>query len=189
LPADLFEIWNPEDPTKGEFHIRYYTVNTPQGMEKVRYKIWGGPAEGNAVSPETFEAIQLVFLGALRDVETEMRPMKTSRLASLFGSVTNTPESRNEIIDVLRKANDDILAKQSVKKVREIVNDNLAIVVVALFPVIWTIALLNHTAYHWFFTYRISMITSFASIIVSIYIFQPRKKKKKKYKPEKLRII
>lgn len=126
LPADLFEIWNPEDPTKGEFHIRYSTVNTPQGMEKVRYKIWGGPAEGNAVSPETFEAIQLVFLGALRDVETEMRPMKTSRLASLFGSVTNTPESRNEIIDVLRKANDDILGKQSVKKVREIVNDNLS---------------------------------------------------------------
>lgn len=81
------------------------------------------------------------------------------------------------------------LRYRKVKTLREIVNDNLAIVVVALFPVIWTIALLNHTAYHWFFTYRISMITSFASIIVSIYMFQPRKKKKKKYKPEKLRII
>lgn len=126
LPADLFELWNPEDPTKGEFHIRYYTVKTPQGVEKVRYKIWGGPIEGNTVSSETFEAIQLVFLGALRDVETEMRPIKSSRLASLLGSVTNTPESRNEIVDVLRKANDDILAKQSVKKVREIVNDNLS---------------------------------------------------------------
>lgn len=126
LPADLFELWNPEDPTKGEFHIRYYTVKTPQGLEKVRYKIWGGPIEGNTVSSETFEAIQLVFLGALRDVETEMRPIKSSRLASLLGSVTNTPESRNEIVDVLRKANDDILAKQSVKKVREIVNDNLS---------------------------------------------------------------
>lgn len=126
LPADLFELWNPEDPTKGEFHIRYYTVKTPQGIEKVRYKIWGGPVEGNTVSSETFEAIQLVFLGALRDVENEMRPIKSSRLASLLGSVTNTPESRNEIVDVLRKANDDILAKQSVKKVREIVNDNLS---------------------------------------------------------------
>jgi Ca2+/Na+ antiporter len=81
------------------------------------------------------------------------------------------------------------LRYRKIKTLREIVNDNLAVLVVALFPVIWTIALLNHTAYHWFFTYRISMITSFASIIVSIYIFQPRKKKKKKYKPEKLRII
>lgn len=126
LPADLFELWNPEDPTKGEFHIHYYTVKTPQGIEKVRYKIWGGPAEGNTVSSETFEAIQLVFLGALRDVETEMRPIKSSRLASLLGSVTKTPESRNEIVDVLRKANTDILEKQSVKKVREIVNENLS---------------------------------------------------------------
>ena len=25
VPPDLFEIWNPEDDTKGEFHIRFYT--------------------------------------------------------------------------------------------------------------------------------------------------------------------
>ena len=81
------------------------------------------------------------------------------------------------------------LRYKKIKTLREITNDNLAIFIVALFPVIWTIILSNHTEFHWFFTYRISLITAFASTMISIYMFEPRKKKKKKYKPEKLRII
>ena len=59
ISPDFFEIWDPEDPSKGEFHIRYYTVNAPEGKEKIRYNIWGGPVEGNPVSADIFEAIQL----------------------------------------------------------------------------------------------------------------------------------
>ena len=81
------------------------------------------------------------------------------------------------------------LRYRKIRPLREIVNDNLATFIVALFPVIWTIVLLNHTGFHWFFTYRITIIMSFASTMISIYMFEPRKKKKKKYKPEKLRII
>ena len=66
------------------------------------------------------------------------------------------------------------------KPLRRLVNDNLAIFVVGLFPVIWTIALLNHTSFHWFFTYRISMISALACEIMSIYMFEPRKKKRRK---------
>ncbi len=53
VPPDFFEIWNPEDNTKGEFHIRYFTVQTKDGKEKIRYQIWGGPVEGNKISAET----------------------------------------------------------------------------------------------------------------------------------------
>lgn len=124
--ADFFEIWNPEDTSKGEFHIRYYTVKTPEGKEKVRYSIWGGPVEGNPVSAEIFEAIQLVFLGALRDAETEMRPARSSKLASLFGTATNTDEAKAEIIDVFRRANGEILTKEPLIRVGKIVNENLS---------------------------------------------------------------
>ena len=126
ITADFFEIWNPEDTSKGEFHIRYYTVKTPEGKEKVRYSIWGGPVEGNPVSAEIFEAIQLVFLGALRDAETEMRPARSSKLASLFGTVTNTDEAKAEIIDVFRRANGEILTKEPLIRVGKIVNENLS---------------------------------------------------------------
>lgn len=126
VSADFFEIWNPEDTTKGEFHIRYYTVNTPEGKEKVRYTIWGGPVEGNTVSTDTFEAIQLVFLGALRDAETEMRPARSSKLASLFSAIANTDEAKEEITAVFRAANGEILKKSPLIRVGEIVNDNLS---------------------------------------------------------------
>ena len=126
ITADFFEIWNPEDTSKGEFHIRYYTVKIPEGKEKVRYSIWGGPVEGNPVSAEIFEAIQLVFLGALRDAETEMRPARSSKLASLFGTATNTDEAKAEIIDVFRRANGEILTKEPLIRVGKIVNENLS---------------------------------------------------------------
>lgn len=126
VPADFFEIWNPEDTTKGEFHIRYYTVQTQEGKEKVRYSIWGGPVEGNTVSVDTFDAIQLVFLGALRDAETEMRPARASKLASLFSAVTSTDAEKDSVTDILRKANREILTNASLIRVGEIVNENLS---------------------------------------------------------------
>lgn len=126
ISPDFFEIWDPENPSKGEFHIRYYTIKTPEGKEKIRYNIWGGPVEGNPVSADIFEAIQLVFLGALRDAETEMRPSRSSKLASLFSTATNTDEAKEEIINVLRMANSEILKKDSLIRVGHIVNDNLS---------------------------------------------------------------
>lgn len=126
ISPDFFEIWDPENPSKGEFHIRYYTIKTPEGKEKIRYNIWGGPVEGNPVSADIFEAIQLVFLGALRDAETEMRPSRSSKLASLFSTATNTDEAKEEIINVLRMANSEILKRDSLIRVGHIVNDNLS---------------------------------------------------------------
>lgn len=126
VPPDFFEIWDPEDTSKGEFHVRYYTVKTPEGKEKVRYSIWGGPVEGNPLSADVFESIQLVCLGALRDAETEMRPARSSKLASLFGSATRTEKAKDEIIEILRRANGEILTKEPLIQVGKIVNDNLS---------------------------------------------------------------
>ena len=123
---DFFEIWDPENPQKGELHIRFYTVKTLEGKEKVRYSIWGGPVEGNKVSADLLESIQLVFLGALRDAETEMRPNRYSKLASLLETITNDNKDKEQIIDVFRKANEEILKKDSLLKVEQIVNDNIA---------------------------------------------------------------
>lgn len=126
IPADFFEIWNPEDISKGEFHVRYYTVKTPEGKEKVRYNIWGGPVEGNPLSADIFEAIQLVFLGALRDAGTEMRPARSSKLASLLGAVTTSDEAKAEITEILRRANAEILTKESLIRVGQLINENLS---------------------------------------------------------------
>lgn len=127
VPSDLFEIWNPEDKTKGEFHIRYFTIQTTDSKERIRYQIWGGPVEGNNISVETFEAIQISYLGALRDAESELKPSKSGRLANLFASIVNTDEEKEQVLAAARLANSNIEAQQSVSQLRDIINTNLAV--------------------------------------------------------------
>lgn len=126
VSKDLFEIWDTENPTKGEFHIQYYTVPGNNGLEKVRYKAWGGPVEGNTLSVETFDSLELVFLGALRDAENELKPSRSSKLANLLGTVADSNIAQQELVDILKKANADLLQKTAITKTRDIINTNLA---------------------------------------------------------------
>lgn len=127
VPPDLFEIWNPQDTTKGELHVRYYTVQTPDGKEKIRYQIWGGPVEGNPVSAETLEAIQIAYLGALRDAENELKPARAGKLATLFGSIVNTDEAKEQVLSAVKQANSNIEEQESVNQLRDIINSNLSV--------------------------------------------------------------
>lgn len=127
VPPDLFEIWNPEDNIKGEFHIRYFTVQTTDGKEKIRYQIWGGPVEGNNISAETLEAIQIAYLGALRDAESELKPARSGKLANLFSSIVNTDEAKEQVLAAVKLANSSIEAQQSVNQLRDIINANLSV--------------------------------------------------------------
>ena len=127
VPADLFEVWNPEDNAKGEFHIKYYAVPLTGGKEKIRYQIWGGPAEGNNLSPETLESIQTYYLGALRDAECELKPTRFGKLADLFGSIVNTDEAKEQVLAAVKLANANIEGQQSVNQLRDIINTNLSV--------------------------------------------------------------
>ncbi len=127
VPADLFEIWNPEDSKKGEFHIKFYAVQLPDGKEKIRYQIWGGPVQGNNISSETLEAIQTAYLGALRDAESELKPARSGKLANLFGSIVNTDEAKEQVLAAVRDANSNIEKQESVNQLRKIINKNLSV--------------------------------------------------------------
>lgn len=127
VPADLFEIWNPEDNEKGEFHIKYYAVPLTDGKEKIRYQIWGGPVEGNNLSSETLESIQNAYLGALRDAQSELKPTRSGKLANLFGSIVNTDEAKEQVLVVVKQANANIEEQQSVNQLRNIINANLSV--------------------------------------------------------------
>lgn len=128
VPPDLFEIWNPENTTKGEFHIRYYVVPSIDGREKVKFQTWGGPVEGNSISSETFDTIQLVYLGALRDAENELRPARTGKLSNLFSSVADTSDAKKQIVEAMRNANAEISEQAPVKQIQRIINENLSII-------------------------------------------------------------
>ena len=127
VPADFFEIWDPEDNTKGEFHIKYYSVRLPDGKEKIRYQIWGGPVEGNNLSSETLESIKTVYLSALRDSENELKPTRSGKLANLLSSIVNTDEAKEQILAAVKLANANIEGQQSVVQLQNIINTNLSV--------------------------------------------------------------
>lgn len=126
VPKNLIEIWNPEDPSTGEFHLRFYTDITPVGAEKVKYRAWGGKTEGNPITSDTFDAMNIAFLGALRDAGNEMRPSRTSKLANLLTSIVKDEDTKTALVSELQKAHTAILDMPPVKKTKEIINANLS---------------------------------------------------------------
>lgn len=128
VPLRMIEIWNPQSDsgTGGDFHIRFEKYISPSGAEKVRSVYWGFGTEGNPLSSDTFEAIDMVFLGALRDSENEMRPSRNSKLAQLLRNLVSGEDVREELVQILIDANNSLLRKEQLKKTRNTINQNLA---------------------------------------------------------------
>lgn len=128
VPTRLVEIWNPESESGqgGEFHIRFEKVLAASGIEKVRTIHWGIGTEGNPLSSDTFDAMDVMFLGALRDSESEMKPAKNSKLAQLLRSMVPKEDARAELVNILNSANSLLLEKEELKKTKKTINDNLA---------------------------------------------------------------
>jgi len=76
------------------------------------------------VPRETLENISLLYLGAIRNAETDLRPAKTSQIAGILYSVANETD-RKRIEDMLVKTNHSIATDSAVKKTEEIINRNL----------------------------------------------------------------
>lgn len=128
VPLRMIEIWNPQSDSGmgGDFHIRFEKYISPSGAEKVRSVYWGYGTEGNPLSSDTFEAIDMVFLGALRDSENEMRPSRNSKLAQLLRNLVSGEDVREELVQILIDANNSLLRKEQLKKTRNTINKNLA---------------------------------------------------------------
>lgn len=128
VPTRLVELWDPESAGGhgGEFHIRFERVIATNGIEKVRAIHWGIGTEGTPLSSDTFDAMDVMFLGALRDSESEMKPARNSKLAQLLRSLVPDEDTRAELVDILNSANNTLLKKEELKKTRETINDNLA---------------------------------------------------------------
>lgn len=128
IPLRMIEIWNPQSDSGmgGDFHIRFEKYISPSGAEKVRSVYWGFGTEGNPLSSDTFEAIDMVFLGALRDSENEMRPSRNSKLAQLLRNLISGEDVREELVQILIDANNSLLRKEQLKKTRNTINQNLA---------------------------------------------------------------
>ncbi|GAB6119987.1 ATP-dependent nuclease [Dysgonomonas termitidis] len=124
---DLLSV--QEDGTQDlQLHFRYYLDED----ERIRYKVWGGTNEGQAIAPEVLFLLYHVHLDALRDAENHLRPIRGNRLGQLYANIQIDPntetdkEKKKEIAKKVREAVDgDDDWTQHIGKGKEKINEHL----------------------------------------------------------------
>lgn len=124
---DLLSV--QEDETQDlQLHFRFYLDQN----ERVKYKVWGGANEGQAIAPEVLFLIYHVHLDALRDAEQYLRPVRGNRLGQLYSNIQIDPEheidleKKRELAKKIRSAVDnDAEWIEHVAKGKEKINEHL----------------------------------------------------------------
>jgi len=106
LEAGMFYDLLTFDPTTSEqsldLHFRY-TLESQSNYNKIKLSVWGGENEGQSVSTEIFDNIYFVYLGALRDVEKHMKPIRGNKLGGLYKQLVTSGEDK-KLVEELKKA-------------------------------------------------------------------------------------
>lgn len=124
---DLLSV--QEDGTQDlQLHFRFYLDDNI----RVKYKVWGGTNEGQSIAPEVLFLIYHVHLGALRDAEQFLRPIRGNRLGKLFANIQIDPdvekdqEKKEELAKKVRSAVDsDAEWIEYLEKGKEKINEHL----------------------------------------------------------------
>lgn len=111
-----------------QLHFRYSLDEN----DRVKYKVWGGTNEGQAIAPEVLFLIYHVHLDALRDSEQYLRPIRGNRLGQLYANIQIDPdhetdqEKKRELAKKVREAVDnDVDWVTHVAKGKEKINEHL----------------------------------------------------------------
>jgi len=109
----------------------------PGGLKRDDYhwEITGGgdsaldPAEiewdedvGSSIRFGDLQSFLVVFLPALRDVESDLRQFRSSPLARLIDAMEIDPAEQEMLLDALRKANDEIAAAPTIDAIAEAID-------------------------------------------------------------------
>ena len=111
-----------------QLHFRYSLDEN----DRVKYKVWGGTNEGQAIAPEVLFLIYHVHLDALRDSEQYLKPIRGNRLGQLYANIQIDPdpetdqEKKRELAKKVREAVDnDADWVTHVAKGKEKINEHL----------------------------------------------------------------
>lgn len=115
------------DATKAELHLKYTIYKDSKGNEKVRDHVTGGPRD-NTIDREVFESINMVFMPALRNAESDLKPARTSQLAQLLSAFAPSVEDKDRIVAALKTANEQINEDPTIKALQSSINNNLNLI-------------------------------------------------------------
>ncbi len=123
----LMEIIDPEKERIGYINYKFYSEISKSGIEKVKYKVWGGNVETNVLTTELFENNFFVsYLNALRDVDNEFKPSKASKISNLIKRIYNDKnEEKQNLIENVKTLNSSLINDKNIVSARKIINNNI----------------------------------------------------------------
>jgi putative ATP-dependent endonuclease of OLD family len=93
-----------------QIHYKYF-LEDRNGIEKIKFNVWGGDNEGQQITPDVLGLLLFVYLDALRDASQNLRPIRGNRLGELFSHLREdeignpiTDEKREELTQRLRSS-------------------------------------------------------------------------------------
>lgn len=76
-------VQNDDGSQNLQLHYKYF-IKDYKGIERIKYKIWGGEKEGQPLNSDVLDLFYTVHLGALRDAVHGLKPIRGNRLGQLF---------------------------------------------------------------------------------------------------------
>ena len=77
---------------------------------------------GSSIRFSDLQSFLVVFLPALRDVESDLRQFRSSPLARLIDAMEIEPDEQEELLDALRKANKEIAAAETTGEIAKAID-------------------------------------------------------------------
>lgn len=83
---------------------------------------------GSSIRFSDLQSFLVVFLPALRDVESDLRQFRSSPLARLIDAMEIEPGEQEELLDALRKANEEITAAETIDEIAKAIDASFKMV-------------------------------------------------------------
>lgn len=113
--------------SKAELHIQYHLQKDTKGNYKIKDYVTGG-SRNNPLTKDVFDNINLLYLPALRNAEGDLKPSRSSQLASMLTTVASTDEEKQRILSSFILASEKIKSDPAIKSVEQIINKNLELI-------------------------------------------------------------
>ena len=123
----FYPLTDGTDTSKAELHINYKIYKDTKGNEKVRDYIYGGPRD-SSIDKEVFDNINLIFMAALRNAENDLKPSRSSQLASLLFASAPLDEDKQRLTSAFISANESVKSDQAISVLQSTINNNLNLI-------------------------------------------------------------
>ncbi|MCM3768387.1 ATP-dependent endonuclease [Neobacillus niacini] len=129
LLATLSDATLKEDPATLRLTYHYYASQNDDGTYEYQYRIFQGTKEDVPFNHNHRRYLNLKVIPAIRDVETEMKNMRTSPVNKLIKNYDIRKEELKDIADRLKETSDEVLSIDELVHLTNSINSRFSTII------------------------------------------------------------